>query len=55
MGTPTESSSEELLRRLAARQGVEPTDDDLAAVRAFLEILLPALVELAERLAEAQT
>jgi hypothetical protein len=50
MGTPAESSSEPLLRQLAARQGVEPTDEDLAAVRAFLDILLPALAELEERL-----
>ena len=52
MGTPAESSSVRLLRELAARQGVEPTDEDLAAVRAFLEILLPALRSLEERLAE---
>jgi hypothetical protein len=51
MGTPAESSSERLLRELAARQGVEPTDEDLAAVRVFLDILLPALAELEDRLA----
>jgi hypothetical protein len=30
------------LRRLAEAQGVAPTEDDLEAVRAFLEVLLPA-------------
>jgi hypothetical protein len=37
------------LREIAERQGVSPTDEDLAAVRAFLAILLPAFAEL-ERL-----
>jgi hypothetical protein len=37
------------LRRIAERQGVAPTDEDLEAVRAFLAILLPAFEEL-ERL-----
>jgi hypothetical protein len=37
------------LRRIAEGQGVSPTDDDLEAVRAFLDILLPAFEEL-ERL-----
>jgi len=55
MGTQAESSSELVLRELAARQGVHPTEDDLAAVRAFLEILLPALLELEERLAAAES
>jgi hypothetical protein len=55
MGTPAESSSELVLRELAARQGVRPTDEDLAAVRAFLEILLPALVDLEERVVAAET
>jgi hypothetical protein len=50
MGTPAESSSAQLLRQLAARQGVEPTEEDLAAVGAFLDIFLPALAELEERL-----
>jgi hypothetical protein len=43
-------SSVDELRRIAARQGVEPTDDDLEAVRGFLDALLPALAELEERL-----
>jgi len=55
MGTPAESSSERLLRELAARQGVEPTPDDLAAVAAFLEVLLPQLGVLGERLEAAET
>jgi hypothetical protein len=50
MGTSAESSSEALLRQLARRQGVEPTDEDLAAVAAFLAILLPALTDVEERL-----
>ncbi len=37
------------LRQIAERQGVSPTDEDLEAVRAFLDILLPAFEEL-ERL-----
>lgn len=36
----------EQLRELAARQGVEPADDDLERVRAFLAVLLPELAEL---------
>jgi hypothetical protein len=42
----------EELRRLAAREGVRPSDEDLEAVRAFLGVLLPQLVEL-ERTLEA--
>lgn len=37
------------LRQIAERQGVSPTDEDLEAVRGFLDILLPAFEEL-ERL-----
>jgi hypothetical protein len=37
------------LRQMAEGQGVSPTDEDLEAVRAFLDILLPAFEEL-ERL-----
>ena len=37
------------LRQIAVGQGVFPTDEDLEAVRAFLDILLPAFEEL-ERL-----
>jgi len=43
-------SSLEFLRRLAAAQGVEPTDDDLQAVRGFLDAILPDLERLAETL-----
>ena len=42
----TKSSSLDLLRQLAARQGVFPTDEDLEAVLPFLEAILPALEEL---------
>lgn len=34
------------LRAQAARQGVEPTEEDLARVQAFLAVLLPAFEEL---------
>jgi hypothetical protein len=37
------------LRRLTEGQGVTPTDEDLEAVRAFLEVVLPAFDEM-ERL-----
>jgi hypothetical protein len=37
------------LRTLLEAQGVKPTDADLEAVRAFLDVLLPAFEEL-ERL-----
>jgi hypothetical protein len=49
MGTEHQSSLE-LLRRLAAAQGVHPTDDDLEAVRGFLDAILPELERLAETL-----
>lgn len=38
----------DVLRAEAERQGVEPTDEDLERVRAFLEVLLPAFEELEE-------
>jgi len=41
-----ESSSLDFLRKLAARQGVFPTDEDLEAVLPFLEAIIPALEEL---------
>jgi hypothetical protein len=50
MGTASESSQLRLLRELAARQGVEPSDEDLAAVRGFLEAILPELARLEEEL-----
>jgi hypothetical protein len=34
------------LRQIAKRQGVDPTDEDLEAVRDFLAVLLPAFEEL---------
>jgi hypothetical protein len=45
-----EYSSVPFLRELAARQGVEPTDEDLEAVLGFLNAILPELDELAEEL-----
>jgi hypothetical protein len=41
------------LRAAAARWGVDPTDDDLERVRAFLDALWPAFEEL-ERLVPAE-
>jgi hypothetical protein len=45
-----ESSQLEVLRALAAQQGVEPSDHDLEAVLGFLETILPALAALEEEL-----
>jgi hypothetical protein len=45
-----DQSSPEFLRELAARQGVEPSDADLEAVRGFLEAILPELARLEELL-----
>ena len=39
-------SSLDVLRELAARQGVEPSADDLEAVLGFLDAILPALARL---------
>ena len=51
---PTESSqappSIELLRVIAAQQGVYPEDDDLQAVLGFLRAILPGLEEIERRL-----
>ena len=41
-----ENSSLDVLRELAARQGVEPADADLEAVLGFLERILPELERL---------
>ena len=46
MGTADGQSSPELLRQLAARQGVEASDEDVDAVRSFLEAILPELERL---------
>jgi hypothetical protein len=40
----------DFLREVAAQQGVSPTDDDLAAVLGFLEVVLPRLAELEGRI-----
>jgi hypothetical protein len=39
----------EELRALARLQGVDPTDEDLAAVTGFLATILPELAELESR------
>ncbi len=39
-----------MLRALAERQGVEPTDEDLADVSAFLETVLRRLAEIERQL-----
>ena len=46
---PAESSPLPALREQAEALGLEPTDDDLAAVATFLETVLPTLRELEER------
>lgn len=40
----------ELLRELAARQGIDPSDADLEAVLGFLRAILPALAEIEREL-----
>lgn len=50
MGMSTESTPLPLLRALAQRQGVSPTDDDLEATRAFLETVLARLDEIEQLL-----
>jgi hypothetical protein len=40
----------DLLREIAARQGVAPTDADLADVLGFLRAILPALAEIEREL-----
>jgi hypothetical protein len=39
----------DFLRAAAAQQGVSVTDEDLAGVLAFLEVVLPRLAEIEER------
>jgi len=46
MGMAEGQSSPELLRRLAARQGVDASDEDLEAVVPFLDAILPELERL---------
>jgi len=45
-----QQSSLDFLRQLAARQGVEPSDEDLQAVLGFLDAILPELARLEELL-----
>jgi hypothetical protein len=42
--------SVELLREAAAQQGVFAADEDLAGVLGFLEVVLPRLAEIEQRL-----
>jgi hypothetical protein len=44
----------ELLGRLAARQGVIVSDEDLEAVRSFLDTILPELARLEAALAPGE-
>ena len=46
-------SSLDFLREFAARQGVEPSEEDLEAVQGFLDAILPALEHL-EQLLEVE-
>jgi hypothetical protein len=46
----TESRSLETLREQVALQGVSPTDEDLETAQTFLEVILPQLRELEERI-----
>jgi hypothetical protein len=49
--SPTsEPPSIEFLRAVAARQGVTVADEDLVAVLGFLDVVLPRLAELEQRL-----
>jgi hypothetical protein len=43
-------SSPDLLRAIAELQGVSPSDEDLEAVRGFLDTVLPALEDIERRL-----
>ena len=52
-GVDAREPSVEVLRELAALQGVTPTEADLEAVLGFLRVLLPKLAEL-ERLVPAE-
>ncbi len=47
---PSESSSVDVLREIAARQGVSPTDTDLEAVLGFLNAILPELERIERRI-----
>ena len=43
-------SSLDFLREFAARQGVEPSEEDLEAVQGFLDAILPELERLEQPL-----
>ena len=44
----SDTPSSDLLRELAALQGIAPSDEDLEAVAGFLRVLLPELQGLEE-------
>ena len=46
----SESSALPPLREQAEALGLDPTDEDLETVRTFLEVVLPTLRELEERI-----
>ena len=46
----TATPSLDFLRTAAAQQGVFPEDEDLAGVVGFLEVVLPRLAELEQKL-----
>jgi len=48
-GDPVPSGLD-LLRAICERQGVSPTDDDLEAVRGFVDRVVPALADIERRL-----
>jgi hypothetical protein len=48
--SPAPTPSIEFLREVAAQQGVSPEREDLVAVLGFLELVLPRLAEIEERL-----
>ena len=50
-----QQSSLEILRKLAAQQGIHPADDDLQAVVGFLDAILPELERLEESLEPEET
>jgi hypothetical protein len=47
---PTSTPSLDFLRAAAAQQGVFVDDEDIAGVLGFLEVVLPRLAELEQRL-----
>lgn len=48
--SPEPAPSTDFLRAVAAQQGVFVEDDDLAGVLGFLEVILPRLADIEQRL-----